>query len=134
MLARSLRYATVGIWLLFAGCVRPAWYSHAVTPELLEQDHDQETLRLTLRDSSVLFAHHPKLVADSLVWVGRLDGAPLSPGDSVVRFAIPMDQIASVARLEQTPSQQRGPAAPLAYFALEVLLLAAMFSAFQGLR
>ena len=130
----ALRFATVGSWLLFAGCVHPAWYSQTVAPEVLQRDQDQETLRLTLRDSSVLVAHYPKLIADTLVWVGRPDGAPFSPGDSAVRFAIPIDQIASVARLDQPAMRQRGPAATLAFFSLDLLMLAAMFSLFNGLR
>ena len=109
--------------VLTGACLGPSWHSHAITPEAIAQDQDQETIRLTLRNGLLLLAHYPKLVSDSLVWVGRRDGAPLGPRDSVVRFAIPLDQIARVERFDQTPDQKQATAgAGLAAVALLGLL------------
>jgi hypothetical protein len=102
--------AILAATLALSGCLQPEWRSHEVTPELLAQDHDQETLRLTLRDSTLLWAHYPKLVADTLVWAGPKSGKHVSPRDSLVRHAIPISQLANVERYGMTPGQKKGTA------------------------
>jgi hypothetical protein len=84
--------------LVLGACGRPGWRTQALTPEQLTSDRNQENLRLTLRDSTVMTAHFPILVGDSLTWVARADGKVAAPGDSMVRFAVPVTDIHSVER------------------------------------
>lgn len=104
-------------------CLGPTWQSHEVTPELAAMDASAERVRLTLNNDSVLVASHPKLVGDSLVWVGRPDGKRLSPGDSTVRFAIALDQIATMERFDQTDGQKAGTSAATALLVVGPVLM-----------
>ena len=96
---------------LCACSIGPSWHAHEVTPQLAARDSNAEQVRLTLHNDSVLVASYPKLIDDSLVWVGRPDGKRLSAGDSTVRFAVALDQIVMIERWGQTAQEKQGTAA-----------------------
>ncbi len=112
--------------LVLGACAKPGWQSQALTPEQLTADRNQENLRLTLRSGTIMMAHFPSLLGDTLTWVGRPDGKVAAPGDSMVRFAVPVTDLQSVQRW------QRQSAAPF-LIALGILTLLAIGATYKPL-